>query len=176
MKLFVVRHGETDYNKNKKIQGRINIPLNENGKNQAINLRNKLKNEHIDLIISSPLDRAFLTATIISDGEIPIVKDNRIMERGLGNLEGVYSKNYDRYKYGDLWLNTNEENVEPIKDLYKRVGKFLKDLKKYDKNTILIVTHGGVMGSIYYHFNKIPDDKNIAIEIPDNCEIFEYNL
>lgn len=176
MKLFVIRHGETDYNKEKRIQGRLNIPLNKNGKNQAIKLRKKLKDKHIDLIISSPLDRAFLTASIISDGKIPIVKDNRIIERNLGELEGICFKNYDRHKYNDLNLNTDEKNVEKIKDLYMRVANFLNDLKKYDKNTLLVVTHSGLMGSIYYYFNEIPNDKNIMINIPNNCEIFEYNL
>lgn len=176
MRLYVVRHGETDYNKERKIQGHINIPLNENGKNQAIKVRDDLKNKHIDLIITSPLDRAFTTASIISDGKIPIVKDKRLKERYLGTLEGANVEKYDRFKYNDMILNFTEENVESVRDVYNRVGSLLRNIDKYNKNNILLVTHSGIMNSIYYYFNELPENKNLYRQIANNCEVLEYNL
>lgn len=176
MRLYVVRHGETDYNKERKIQGHINIPLNENGKNQAIKVRDDLKNKHIDLIITSPLDRAFTTAFIISDGKIPIVKDKRLKERYLGTLEGANVEKYDRFKYNDMILNFTEENVESVRDVYNRVGSLLRNIDKYNKNNILLVTHSGIMNSIYYYFNELPENKNLYRQIANNCEVLEYNL
>lgn len=74
MSIFIVRHGQTDLNLKKKIQGRVDSPLNESGKKQASETREKLLNVNIDLIICSPLLRTKETANIINkDRNIPII-------------------------------------------------------------------------------------------------------
>jgi len=65
--LYIVRHGETEWSKEKKIQGRVDVPLNEKGRQQAIEIKEKLQNEKIDLIISNSLKRTAETAKIISE-------------------------------------------------------------------------------------------------------------
>ena len=66
MKLWITRHGQTDYNKMRIMQGAINIPLNETGRAQAEEVRDKLKGISFDAVIASPMDRAVETASIIT--------------------------------------------------------------------------------------------------------------
>lgn len=85
MKLYLVRHGETDWNKVKKIQGQVDIPLNQFGKRLAEETAEGLRDIPFDLCISSPLSRAHETARIILYGkDIPIIKDARIEEMAFG--------------------------------------------------------------------------------------------
>ena len=82
MKIYTVRHGQTEWNKKGLYQGKTDVPLNEEGKKQAMLVKEKLKDKKIDLIISSPLKRAKETAEIISDFKIKIITDSLIVERG----------------------------------------------------------------------------------------------
>ena len=89
MKIYLVRHGQTDKNKNNIIQGVIDEVLNENGINQAKELKKKIDNLDIDLMIVSPLKRTRETAKIITENrEIETIFDDRIIERNAGELEG----------------------------------------------------------------------------------------
>ena len=90
MKLYLVRHGETDWNKVKKIQGQVDIPLNQFGKRLAEETAEGLRDIPFDLCISSPLSRAHETARIILyRKDIPIIKDARIEEMAFGEYEGI---------------------------------------------------------------------------------------
>ena len=89
MAILMIRHGETDWNVAKKVQGKADIPLNENGIEQAKTARQKLKNEKIDIIICSPLKRARQTAEIINaEIQCPILYEEGITERDFGEFEG----------------------------------------------------------------------------------------
>ena len=77
--IYVVRHGQTDWNLEGRFQGRIDIPLNEKGKSQAKKTKEKLEGIKFDKVFSSPLKRALETAKIITDEPIDI--DDRIIER-----------------------------------------------------------------------------------------------
>ena len=89
MKLYLVRHGETDWNKVKKIQGQVDIPLNQFGKHLAEETAEGLHDIPFDLCISSPLSRAYETARIILEGrDVPIITDARIEEMAFGEYEG----------------------------------------------------------------------------------------
>ena len=92
MNIYYVRHGQTDWNKVKRLQGRTDNPLNEVGIEQAKKTRDLLKNEKIDLIICSPLRRTLETANIINEGRnIKIIKDEGFIERSFGKYEGEFS-------------------------------------------------------------------------------------
>lgn len=95
--IYVVRHGETDWNKLHKVMGRVDIPLNETGKSQAKITSEKLKEYKIDLIISSPLKRACETAKIINETKnLEIIYDDRLLERDFGEFEGLdYNERYE---------------------------------------------------------------------------------
>ena len=85
MNLYVIRHGNTDWNLESRMQGQTNIKLNEIGIEQANKVRKIIEEKNIDLIISSPLDRAKQTAEIINQNmNKPIEYNDKIMERKFG--------------------------------------------------------------------------------------------
>ena len=89
MKLYLVRHGETDWNKQKRIQGQVDIPLNAFGRSLAKKTAEGLKSIPFDVCYSSPLGRAEETARLIlNERDVPIITDNRIMEMAFGEYEG----------------------------------------------------------------------------------------
>lgn len=94
--IYITRHGQTYWNVLKKVMGRCDEPLNNNGINQAKETKNNLLNTDIDLIICSPLLRAKQTAIIINEGRnIPIIYDERIIERDFGEFEGMQTSDFD---------------------------------------------------------------------------------
>ena len=113
MEIYVVRHGQTDYNIKHVFQGHIDIPLNETGKKQAQEIALRFKDIDIDMILVSPLQRTIQTAEYISQvTDIPITVEERIIERSFGDMEGHqnrenwnikmmldYNKNYNKYSY-----------------------------------------------------------------------------
>ena len=89
MKVYVIRHGQTDWNLLGKIQGQTDIKLNDTGRNQAKETGMQIQNEKIDLIITSPLKRAKETAEIINKNfNVSIIEDDRLLERKYGRNEG----------------------------------------------------------------------------------------
>ena len=90
MKVFITRHGQTEWNSLGRLQGRKDIELNEVGKEQALITGEKIKDEKIDIIITSPLKRARETAEIINKQlNVEIIEDDRLIERDYGELEGI---------------------------------------------------------------------------------------
>lgn len=153
MEIYLVRHAETDANKNKVMQGQTqNLQLNENGIRQATNLKNKLKDIKFDMCFTSPMIRTRSTAMILVGDRVEIKEDKRLIERYLGNLEGKDRKTYNVSKYWDYNLNSNDESVEPIQEVFKRCKSFINDLKeKYnDNDTIIIVSHGATTRCLHH--------------------------
>ena len=177
MKILVTRHGQTDWNVEKRIQGRTDVDLNNKGIEQAYQTKEKLKNENINLIICSPLKRAKQTADIINiDRNIPIIYDDRLIEICYGENEG---KLHDEFDYDGFWsiINTHEyKDAENVNEFIRRIYDFLEDIKKYPEENILIVTHNGVCRAINIYFNGIPEDKDIINLGIKNCEVINYNI
>ena len=175
MKIILVRHGQTDWNLNHILQGKTNIDLNSTGKKQALEVKEKLKDIHFDVCFSSPLNRAYETASIITD--TIIFTDERIVERDLGLLEGKKSNLYNAELYWNYNLNSNKENVEPIQELLQRTQRFINYLKRgYYNKTVLIVSHGGTIRALHHVITGYRDNTNfLEIKIP-NCCIFEYTI
>ena len=91
MILYVVRHGETEWNRLHKVQGRTDIPLNDYGRRLARETAEGMKSLSLDLAYTSPLSRARETAGIILEGRnIPIIEDERIQEFSFGSYEGMH--------------------------------------------------------------------------------------
>lgn len=179
MKLWITRHGQTDYNKKKIMQGAINIPLNENGRAQAEEVRDKLKGISFDAVIASPMDRAVETASIITGlPENDIIKDKRIREFGFGRFENV-----EYCKMGPAmtlyWILPElfpcPKTVETIPAATRRIKSFLNDLRTKDYENVLIVCHGGIIrvlsGVLEGRKNNIKWRPK-----PVNCEVREYEL
>lgn len=177
MKILVTRHGQTDWNVEKRIQGRTDIELNNKGIEQAYQTKENLENEKIELIICSPLKRAKQTADIINkDRNIPIIYDERLLEICYGENEG---RLHDDFDYDGFWsiVNTHEyKDAENVNKFIQRVHNFLNDLKNRKEENILIVTHNGVCRAINTYFNGIPNDNNIIDLGIKNCEVVKYNF
>ena len=177
MKLYVVRHGETIWNQEHKVQGITDIPLTDKGKDEAKELQDLVKNLNIDVVISSPLIRARETAKIITNSSLPINTDDRIKERDWGLNEGADIDTVDKWDCWDVILNTRVQNIEPIQDFMYRVSSFIEDIKiRYKDKNVLVVTHSAVSRVIHYLLGKIPEDANLSrINIP-NLRIIEYKI
>lgn len=175
MRIFLVRHGQTDWNVKKLMQGRTDIQLNDTGIAQALDVKEKLKNKNIDICFSSPLSRAFLTAKIITD--LDIILDERLIERDAGNLEGKDSKLYKTINYYDFKSNSNEYGVENVKNLFARATNFLNEIKeKYYDKTILIVSHGATIRALHFVIKGYDENTDfLELNVP-NCCVFEYYL
>lgn len=182
-KLYVVRHGETDFNTQNRYAGTIDVELNENGIAQARNLAMKLNGFPIDIIVSSSKKRALKTAKIISENiGIKIDISDDFIERNIGIFEGLTRQDVKK-KYSDLWtrnalyeLDNVEHKGESINQVKSRVRKALNSvfLKYQDKN-ILLVTHGYVSRVIHGLLNNISNDE-LNKFLLGNCETAEYNI
>ena len=180
MKVLITRHGKTDWNLQRKIQGSVDTDLNEFGIKQAEEVREKLKDTKIDIVFSSPQKRAYMTAEIIMQGrDVPIVVDERIRERGYGILEGAEKNNVQDWKYVAYRLDqdVDVENIEQFRDVWVRIKSFFDDITtNYKDKNVLVVFHGGVSILARYYFEKDVDVNNLYKFGLDNCEVKEYDF
>ncbi|MBQ2639751.1 MAG: histidine phosphatase family protein [Bacilli bacterium] len=169
MNITLVRHGETDNNKKGIMQGLSNELMNDRGRRQCKKLRGELKDKHFDICYMSPLVRCVETAMILVGDRVPIVKDRRLIERNLGELEGKSRDCYDIDKYWNYKLNSNDQGVEPIQDIEKRVKSFLGYISNKQEQDILIVTHASVFRMLYHILKNEDLSKNLKHIKVDNC-------
>ena len=165
MKIYIVRHGETALNAKGVMQGRLDEPLNQNGRDLAELTGQAMKGVRFDCCISSSLDRAKETARIIlreSGNEIPIDIDDRIIEIDFGDLEGkkITEMGDEGLKfYFDPFHFVGFPNGETIQDVCGRTQAFLKALiAKDDGKTYLISTHGCAMRAMVNDLSDNPSD------------------
>lgn len=177
MILYVVRHGETEWNTKHLVQGISDIPLTENGINEAKKLQELVSNLDIDVCISSPLTRARQTAQIITNNKLPVNIDDRIIERDWGMNKGALIDSVDTIDCWDVILNTKVQNIECIQDFMYRVSDFIEDIKvRFKDKKVLVVAHSAVLRVIHYMLGKIPEDGDLSkIDIP-NLRILEYEI
>lgn len=178
MAILFIRHGQTDWNVQKKVQGKADIELNENGIEQAKSTSEKLKNEKIDIIISSPLKRAKKTAEIINQTlKCPIIYEDGIAERDFGEFEGKKRIDFDFEGFWSYKKNLKYDRAENIRDFFDRIYTTLDEIvEKYEGKNILIVSHGGVSIPIRCYFNGIPDQETlISPSGLHNCEVIKFN-
>ncbi len=160
--------------------GRCDEPLNQNGLKQAEETRKKLIDIDIDLIICSPLMRARQTAEVINTNRnIPIIYDDRIIERDFGEFEGMETKDFDFQGYWNYYENMQFQSAENIQVFFQRVYNFLNDIiKKYHSKNILVVAHGGISIPVACYFNdNIP--KGSLVEaglVLGNCQVASYSI
>lgn len=177
MKITFIRHGETEYNRQKRIQGKSNIMLNDVGRRMVHHLKDKIKEEHYDICFTSPLISAMETAMILVGDRVEIVRDSRLIERNLGNIEGKTIEYYDPKKYWDYSLNCGDEGVEKIKDLFQRCEEFITFLEKnYENKSILIVSHGATI-RVFHHILRHTDLNSDLLDFKiENCYMEKIDL
>ena len=177
MNIYIIIHGQKDYNVKRLFQLQTDIPLNETGKQQAKEMAEKFRNIKIDIILASPLSRAYQTANYISKvSGVNVEIEEGLKERSFGQMEGQtnkddcnieilldYERNYDLY------------DVEPVQSFFERVGDSLnKIIEKYKGKNIVLVTHAGVTQAIDVYFNGLPKDKDVESKTLENCGIRKY--
>ncbi len=157
MKLFLVRHGQTDWNLAQRFQGQSDIPLNEGGRKQAAALAGRLLNQSIDVVYSSDLIRAVETAKIIckSGWQSGLRQDPRLREVNFGDWEGLtYNEIKEKYSSElNAWESAVYKNAPPngetLEQLEIRAQSALNDIRESCKDKmVLIVAHGGVLQTL----------------------------
>ena len=182
MKLYLVRHGETDWNVLDKKQGTTDVPLNEVGRKQAEKLREEIRDLEFDVCIASPLKRAYETAEIITGGRYKIMTDKRLVERSFGGFEGTLNKDWEKLSGGvDTWdrkLIFGGRGMETAKETLARARDFLDDIKKrYAGDAkILVVAHGSLLKALHFEILGYDDGTNFHTVYFGNAEMREYNL
>jgi alpha-ribazole phosphatase len=147
LKLFLARHGQTDLNKVRRYQGRIDVPLNETGHQQAQQMALRLSSEPFDKIFTSPLARAQETARLIHNGRsLEVISVPELVEMDFGKLEGkTYKEIIELYPDWDAAIfDFTFAGGENLDGLALRMSSFVDILKKEDDSSnILVVTHSG---------------------------------
>lgn len=189
MKLYIVRHGETDWNRIHRVQGRTDIPLNDYGRRLARETAEGMKEVRIDLGYTSPLLRAKETAQIIlADRGVPLYEDSRIEELSFGSYEGMRtggeakepgSEAFNRF-FTDTANYVPPQDAESIPQLYERTGKFLAEICEREDlkdRSILVSTHGAAMTAL---LNRIRGNLSVSEfwkdEVPPNCSVTEVEV
>jgi len=163
MKIYLVRHGETDWNQAGLLQGQTDIALNAQGLEQAREAAERLKEVPFEIAFCSPLIRAKRTAeTIIGDRKITLTADERLRELNFGPWEGVdirTIKDAASQPFTNPGSYIPPEGAESFAQLYKRSGEFVDQVLlplEGTYETVLVVAHGGVNRSILNPVLNIP--------------------
>lgn len=157
--IYLIRHGQTNWNVEHRTQGHTDIPLNDTGRAQALDLAHRIRYLKIDKIIASDLSRATETADIINQFfGVPMIMDDRLREFNYGDLEGTLGLTHPP-EIWDIFNNAPEKlNAEPMSDVFARVKSFFDELDEVEN--IVLVLHGGPMRMImHYAENRAAFDK-----------------
>lgn len=159
---YLVRHGQTDWNAQKRLQGSADIPLNDTGRREAAHLSEKLRELTFEACFSSDLQRASETAQILSaTHSLNVGLDPRLRERSFGLFEGLFASELT----ASLKENHYPPSVENDEAVQKRVFHSLNEIAdRCPGSTVLIVTHGGVIKSLLAHL--IPIDCSSLLNKP----------
>ena len=153
----VIRHGETDWNREHRFQGQIDVPLNAMGQQQAQRLATALSGERVDLLLSSDLQRARQTALPL---ERTLARTAQVQpgfrEQGFGVLEGLDVPTI-KTRHPELWAQWLRHDAdyalpsgESVRQFHARVLAALRDLaREHAGKTLLLVTHGGVLDMLW---------------------------
>lgn len=162
MKLYLTRHGQTEWNVQKRMQGQNNSPLTKLGEWQAEQLGAYLHNVQFSCIYSSSSPRALHTAELVrGKRSIPIVASHDLMEIGLGEWEGMAfseAKKHNPEQFYNFWhqpekyYRSDSENFEGLR---RRVaGEIERIAKIHTHDTVLVVAHGMVLKTLYTYFQQ----------------------
>jgi broad specificity phosphatase PhoE len=154
LKLYLIRHGETDWNADGRIQGHTDVELNERGLEQARRLAARIPEEGaFEAIYASPLRRAYRTAELVGEAlKLPVTADARLLERSLGQLEGLTMSDIQE-KFPEVYRAWHQGGTRPhipdeeSRELFaQRTREFIRDVRaKHGDGRVLAITHGGTI-------------------------------
>lgn len=183
MELYIIRHGETEWNNEKRLQGRSDIELNSYGIELAQITSEALKEVEFDLIYSSPLKRAYKTAEILRGSrDIMINTDDRLREMCFGAYEGEKTDDLPEsfWKFFDDPVNFEPaEGGESYEDVVKRAKSFIDEVvvkasEKYKR--MLIVAHGALNKALMITLNHQGIEDYWSGVFQKNCCVNIYNV
>jgi probable phosphoglycerate mutase len=175
-RFIVVRHGETQWNLESRIQGHGDSALTSRGLEQADAIARRLAGEAFDVLVSSDLGRALQTVQAIGRAtNREVVADARFRERNFGCCEGItYAELHERYPDGfGRHLQDNDPDLrlpdaETRREFYARIaGSFEELAAEHPGKTVLVVCHGGVLAALFRHIHGIPAGELKSVEIPN---------
>jgi broad specificity phosphatase PhoE len=182
--IYAFRHGETDWNKQSRFQGRMDIPLNENGRMQALRLREFFRTNSIEAVVSSDLSRALETARIaMGELDVPLILDSRLRETNLGDAEGLtYAEVIARFGpsameawrsigagHGDVRFPGGESKQEHLTRILAALDDVLT-VQPFER--FAISTHGGALRRLIHHLRP---DLTEPVMI-GNCVLYEIRF
>jgi probable phosphoglycerate mutase len=165
--IFLIRHGETAWNAERRLQGHLDIPLNEEGERQAAALARALAGESVDMIISSDLSRAASTARAVAELQgLPLQTDASLRERCFGAFEGLlydeleshFPEAYAQWKARDPHARypDGERRAETFAEFSQRaVEAVCRIADAHSGKRLILVSHGGVLDAVYRAANGI---------------------
>ena len=174
-RLLLARHGETDWNRVGRWQGQADPPLNERGRRQAAELAGRLAGDGIDAVYSSDLARASQTARVVADRlGLDVVQDPGLREIDVGSWSGLtraeveqrFPVGYARWLGGEIGHDgeTREQLASRVIDAARTIAG------RHEGETVLLVTHGGVIRALRRHAAGDPGD---AVA---NCATVAFSL
>ncbi len=173
MKICLVRHGETDWNKLGRLQGSTDIPLNETGIMQATLAAHALKGNGYEIVVTSPLTRAKQNAQVIAEQSgLSLIEMDAFKERSFGAAEGLLKEEREQ-----LYPDNKFPNLESYEDLAKRLRQGLTQVTKLPYEKVIIVAHGAAINCILAIFSdfEIGSGKTVLLNACTSIITFENN-
>lgn len=183
MKIYMIRHGETDWNKTRKLQGQVDVPLNAFGRLLARETAPALAEVPFDVVYTSPLKRAKETAELVIGGrDIPIIEEPRLREIGFGEYEGLCCSDEGwnipdegfRHFFDAPEKYRAPKGGESFEDISARLHNFLNELyqnKELQDKTILLSTHGAALCGILRLMKHAPLKDYWGGGVHKNCAV-----
>lgn len=187
-KLILLRHLESQWNKENRFTGWVDVPLSKEGRESTKEVAGKLAGFEIDKVYTSPLIRNTETVSLILENlgkkDLPIVIDKALDERNYGKLQGL-DKDKMKVKYGEeqvrLWRRSWDQappGGESLKDVFDRVMPFYKNYIEKDlkqgKNILVVASHNSLRVLVKY-LENISNEDIINLEIPTGS-LKEYKI
>ena len=186
MEIYIIRHGKTDWNNDRLLQGGTDIELNQDGIDLAMKTGEGLKNVDFDVVCSSPLKRAYKTAElIVGDRDIPIITDDRLREISFGSREGERSMavkddpNDPFYFFFHAPEKYDPLDGETFQSVMERTSSFLKEVvepKENEYKRIMIVGHGAMNKGLQCHMLGHGVKDYWKGDLQHNCAFNIYEL
>ncbi len=181
--LLLIRHGETDWNVEGRWQGQTDVPLNRKGIEQAEQVAGQLKDQTIDIIYTSDLQRAFETARRLADGrDIPVKADPRLREINRGDWEGLLASEIEsRYETEFRTRRVDPLNIAPpggetARQVQDRALEVVYEIiDRHPCETVGIVSHGFTLALVRVQFSGLPIQAAWDL-VPQNGEIIALSV
>ncbi len=172
-RLYLCRHGETDHNRKRILQGQKDVELNERGEKQAERLAERFRDEDIDAVYSSDLKRASRTAEKVAEKTgASHFEDERLRERSYGDLEGEpHTARYEQIDGADELDDWKPEGGEDVHDVRERAAELLEEIEKdHPEGKVVVVAHGWVNRALLTHLLDAEEGRAHSIK-QDNTAV-----